>query len=214
MITPADREPEVFPCPDCGEDRHRGMDCGHCLDARADDFEGVQVDPADVDFDDPETRERWRVDGDKTAGWALGKLAAARAEQARLQANADELIDTIRYQLGLDLKPVEDRAAFFESCLIEYRRSLEADNPDLPKTYKLPLGALKRRAGRVSTKVTEPDDLVSWLLNRDLWDACKIEPSVSAVKAVFPDLVDPESGELLPGIHFEVGPESYTVEVY
>ncbi len=179
-----------------------------------DDFEGVQVDPSDVDFDDPETRGRWKVDGDKTAGWALGKLAAARAEQARLQANADELIDTIRYQLGLDLKPVEDRGAFFESCLVEYRRALEAENPDLAKTYKLPNGALKRRAGRVSTVVDAPEVLAEWLIENGHRHDVKMTPSVQAVKAAFPEFRDPTTGEVLPGVHGEVSPDSYTVETY
>lgn len=179
-----------------------------------DDFDGVLVDSDDVDLDDPEQRERWRVDGDKTATWALGKLKAARAEAERLRANAKELIEEIQFQLGLDLKGPEDDASFFESALIEYRRTLEDANPKLPKTYKLPLGRLKTRVGSKSTLVSDPDALVAWLTEHGKTEAVKAEPRVSVVKELFPELVDPESGERLPGVEFLMGDDTYTVETY
>ncbi len=178
-----------------------------------DDFEGVAVDPTDVDFGDPEQRVRWRVDGDKTATWALGKLKAARTEAERLRANAKELIEEIQYQLGLDLKGPEDDAAFFEGCLTDYYRRLLDANPDLPRSYKLPNGKLKRRAGRQSTVVFDSEQLVAWLQD-NAWGLLKVEPKVAEIKKAFPDLTDPQSGEVLPGIHFDPGTESFSAETY
>jgi hypothetical protein len=179
-----------------------------------DDFEGVLVDPSDVDFDDPETRSRWKVTDDKLATWALGKLKAAQAEADRLQANAKELIEEIQFQLGLDLKGPEDDVAFFEGALIEYRLTLEAANPKLPKTYKLPLGRLKNRVGSRSTLVSDPDALVSWLIDHGKTEAVKSEPRVSVVKELFPNLTDPASGERLPGVEFLMGDDVYSIETY
>jgi phage host-nuclease inhibitor protein Gam len=198
--------PSPYTCEVCGEDRYAD---------RCDGCDGL-IPTADhePDFDDPEQRGRWKVTGDKTASWALGKLADARREQDRLKANAADLIESVQFQLGMDLKPVEDRAAFFEGCLIEYRYTLEEANPQLPKSYKLPNGVLKRRAGRRSTHASDPEALMAWLMEHGHSDAVKVEPRVSVVKELFPELTDPESGERLPGVEFLMGDDSYSVETY
>lgn len=164
---------------------------------------------------DPAVRQAWEIDGDNTATWALRKLAQQRDELDRIDAAADAEIARIKAWQEDAKRPVERAAAFFEGKLISYRRRLEAANPKLPKTYKLPAGDIAVRAGRPSVKVTDETAFVAWAID-NAPDALSYRPKVSALKdmdrADDGHLVEPETGELVPGVVEVTADPTYSVK--
>lgn len=178
------------------------------------------LDTLGPDLDDPDTRERWEVTDDALADWALHKIARIEAEQARLAHLADTRIADIRTWLDQATRPLDHDLDFFRSHLIAYRRRLEDRDPKLPKTYKLPSGAIKRRAGRDRTVVVDHQAFTAWALD-NLPEALKIDPRVSALAdARFAtNVVDGEGGHLfdretsamVPGVEIIEGTDTYSV---
>lgn len=166
---------------------------------------------------DPEARERWTIDGEATATWALRRLAAARAELARIEDRfADERDRLDRWATDASRGPLHD-ADFFTDKLIEYRRQLEAADPKLRATYPLPGGALKRRKGSQSVEVTDEASFVEWATT-NAPRLLTVAPSKAAIREdlVVADeetgaLVDPTTGEQVPGVTRSRGADTYSV---
>lgn len=166
------------------------------------------------DLSSDDERERWVCDDDDKAGWALRKLAAAEAERERIKRLAQAEIARIEaWATDADRQVARD-VDFFTSQLIGYRRRLEASDPKLPKTYKLPAGSIARRAGRTSVKVVDERAFVEWAYEAKP-DALTMRPKVSAL-ADYPDtsgyIVDPDTGEQVPGVERVRGDDHYEVK--
>jgi hypothetical protein len=156
--------------------------------------------------------ERFAVTDDSSAAWAVDKIRERCTERQRLVDNHTEYLRVLAERHRADLAPIDDDLAYFEGLLFTYYRSL----PDPPKTYKLPNGAIKTTAGRASTRVVEPDSFTSWALD-NAPEALDYKPRVSALKDWPRDddgnVIDPESGERVPGVETVVGETSFTVKV-
>ena len=158
------------------------------------------------DLDDPTVKERWVCDSDEKATWCLRKLAAIQAERDRIKRLWEAEEARLNAWLMDADRPLEHDAAFFIGQLQGYRMQLEDENPDLPKTYKLPTGALARRAGRESTYIGDEDAFVAWAKD-NCPDALRVTPKVTPLKdwmrQVDEDgtvhLVSPD-GEVVPGV--------------
>lgn len=168
------------------------------------------------DLTDDEVRDRWRIDNDDLAGWALRKLAAAQAEQDRIKRLAEAELARIHDWQADATRQVQRDVEFFTARLVEYRRDLEARDPSLAKTYKLPNGSLARRAGRESTRVTAEDSFVSWALDNQP-DALTYKPKVSALAGYHHEQIDgatvlvSDDGEVVPGVEVVRGEDRYEV---
>lgn len=179
------------------------------------------LDQQGPDLTNPDAREAWAgVHDDAMADWALRKIAHAEAERTRLRCLAEQRIDDIRGWLEVALRPLDHDIEFFTHHLITYRRELEDQDPKLAKTYKLPSGAIKRRAGRDRTVVVDQQAFTAWALD-NLPEALKIDPRVSALAdARFAtNVVDGEGGHLfdretsamVPGVEIIEGADTYSV---
>ena len=156
--------------------------------------------------------KNWQgITDDALAVWALDKIAAATTERDRIRRNAQAYIDQIQQDALADEKPLTDRIAWFEGELRRYYESL----PDRPKTYKLPNGQIQERAGRASTKVTEPDAFLAWART---WcpDAVKESPLTSPLKAITTATDDGQlvtaDGEVVPGVEVVTGPPTVSIK--
>lgn len=165
------------------------------------------------DLADDETRERWVVENDDMAGWAFRKIARAETERSRIRQDAAAEIARIEAWAADAERTVDHDVQFFTGKLIEYRRMLEDRDPDLPKTYKTPLGSIARRAGRSKVNVINEAAFVEWA-QEALPDALTMKPRVSALSD-FADmsghLIDPVSGEKVPGVERVTSPDRYEV---
>lgn len=168
------------------------------------------------DLEQPEQRERWRIDGDNTATWALRKLAAIQAERDRIKLLHQAEVSRLDAWAADADRALSHDADFFTARLTEYRLELEQANPDLPKTYKLPAGSLARRAGRESTYIGDEAEFIAWA-TVNCPDALRVTAKVAPlakwertttdgeVRVVSPD------GELVPGVRIIRGDDRIEV---
>ena len=177
---------------------------------------------------DPEQRERFVVDNDAKANWALRKLARTRAEKERLTHQAQQKIAHVETWLADVLGPLEHDEQYFTQLLYGYRLRLQADNPDQKPHYPLVDGRLILAAGSKSTRVTDDTEFTRWALD-NAPETLSYKPLVSRMgdwpRQELPDgrvaIVDPETGEFVPGVfevtgeeRFEVRPADLSVEPF
>lgn len=163
----------------------------------------------------PAAQQAWEVDGDKTAMWAVDRIATATEERDRIRRNAQHAIEQIQAKAITDEAVSTRTIEFMTGKLIAYRRRLEDQNPKLPKTYRLANGDLCVRAGRASVKVIDESAFVDWA-NEHAPQALTYKPKVSALKDCDRtddgQLVVRESGEIVPGVIEVEGDPSYSVK--
>lgn len=162
----------------------------------------------------------FKVTDDGSATWALRHLKKAESEVARIHAAAHHERMLIEQWEDRALKSPLDDVGFFKGLLLDYQRRLIDADPDFPKTYKIPGGALTRRAGRARRVVTDVEALKTWLAQHQP-DALKVEIQASRIKAeTFYRPGDPDvallfevEGELIPGVVQVVGEEKFDVKL-
>lgn len=161
---------------------------------------------ADYDPDDPTTwpeTQRWSIDSDPVADWALAKVRRARWELDRLNDRAEDEKRRIDEWLTDASRPFVRDVEFFERHLIEYRKQV---TPAKGKTYRLVNGDLAVKAGSESVEVDEAVFL-DWAEGNQRMDLLrtKVEPSKPAIKDAI------KAGEEIPGAQIVVGDDRYVV---
>jgi hypothetical protein len=166
------------------------------------------------DLTDAQIRERWTIDDDDAAGWALRKLAAAQAERDRIKRVAQAELARIETWAADADRQVQHDVDFFTARLVEYRRMLEHNNPSLPLTYKLPGGSLTRRKAPEVVVIESPDEFTSWALD-NAPDALDYKPKKTVIKEWHRrddgQVVSPD-GEPVPGVSVQRGDDRYDVK--
>lgn len=181
--------------------------------------EAPPADAPDIGEDFDGDAQPWQVTDDGAAGWALRKIRQANRELERLEEVADLEVAAIRRWHDEASGPPANVVRFFESKLVDYRRRLEAENPDLARTYKLPGGDLTRRAGRARTTVFDEAAFTAWAL-QVAPEAVALKPLTSPItkSARFKTtdtghVVDLHTGEMVPGVVVTVSDDTYGVKV-
>lgn len=164
----------------------------------------------------PEDRERFKITDDSQATWAMRKAAAAKARLAEIQAIADAEIERIQaWAEQQSREPIRD-VDYFEAILIEYAIGQRAEGR---KTISTPYGVVKSRAGQPKWKVDDAEAFLSWARRNNRPDLIRVkeEADMARLKTEFENTgdaaVDPESGEVVPGVSVSDAHTSFTVEV-
>jgi hypothetical protein len=127
--------------------------------------------PPAAEAPEPEPNPRFLVDSTAKAEWAMRRVVAARAEIARIAAEAEELQHRIiAWHQQAERRP-QRTLEHFEALLVRYHRDQYeqaiADGvreKDLPKSIKLPSGVLRSTApGKGRLVVDDEDALIEWL---------------------------------------------------
>jgi phage host-nuclease inhibitor protein Gam len=183
-----------------------------------------EPDPWDDDLED---EGPWRVETDAEADRQLRKLARALREIERITENANRETARINDAKKSAVKTLTDQADICRARLVDYRRRLELNDRDLPKTYKLPQGTITRHAGSLSVSVLDEQEFADWALQNDP-SLLSMSPSKTEIaKKAAPGVVKvlksaasgsdtgasshlvTEDGERVPGIELAVGPDKY-----
>lgn len=158
----------------------------------------------------PNPANRFVVDTEEKANWALHKIRSAlkklgkvteAADRERARIDEFEKHESLRHRREVQL---------FEAMLEDYHRRELAKDPKA-KTIRLPAGELKSRKGQPKVEITDVDAFIAWAKeHRPEFVRVKTieEPQKKAVnEAAVKD------GEVLP--HVEVAPAetSYSIEV-
>lgn len=160
---------------------------------------------------DGEVDERWRIEDDDAANWALRKLAVLEDEQDRINTQAFAEIARINEWRTTRLAALTHHHDFFQARLTEYFRAIRHNNPDT-KTYHLPAGTIASRATPGHIEILDEPALIAWAeTNAPDLVATRKTVSKTAVKklAVAKDgvsLID-GNGERIPHVEHVPGSE-------
>lgn len=166
-----------------------------------------------------EVQERFRVDDDAKAEWALKKIREAEEERDRLLA----LIATERNSLDEAEEKVEAdyvrNTDWLRSQLQLYMETVKCKAQKTQDTYKLLSGQLVRKHAKTGFNVNKPA-LAEWLKNNGREDMLNVTvtPKWAEIKKELAG--DPESGavwiaetgETIDGVKAELEPERFEIK--
>lgn len=162
--------------------------------------------------------ERFKVDGPRTAEWALRKLARIRGYLAENDQIALEEIKKITDWITDANAALGADAAFFEGLLEDWHRRELADDP-ARKSIKLPNGTLKSRKTPEGIEVTDADALIDWAEANGHPEIRRVKVEVDKVAArkvlgTTPEgqVFDPSTGEIVPGVEGRPSEVRYSVD--
>lgn len=174
--------------------------------------------------DHPELQEtqRFIVNDEDKATWALRKLARIEAEDAAVNAQYDRETARLNDWFMSAREPLQRQREFFLGLLREYHQQCLAEDPS-KKTIKLPAGTLKSKAGQNRWTV-DADAFLEWFDNdaeiqKEHPDLVRVkrDAALSAIKQILEPKDDravyPNTGEIVPGVSVEPGQRTFTVEV-
>lgn len=163
----------------------------------------------------PEERERFVIDDDQKASWAMRKLRGIKAHKAANQAIADDEIARINSWLQDANSQLDRDEQFFTGLLMQYARI--ARERDDRKSITLPHGKIGSRIGQPKWNI-DNEVFLKWLeANHKDLIRIKTEPNLAEAKKVLEivgeNAVDPATGEVAEGIQIIKPDITYTVEV-
>jgi hypothetical protein len=171
------------------------------------------TDAIDWDSHDPgHDRERFKIENDSQATWAMRKAAIARGRLDEIKTIAEAEIARIQDWAEHESRvPMRD-LDYFEGILIEYAMKQRAEGR---KTVSTPYGAVKSRIGQTRFVFSDKAEFIEWAkVNHPDWLVVKEDVSLSALRdASLTDSADPASGEIIPGLNVEPPTVNFTVEV-
>lgn len=167
--------------------------------------------------------DRFVVDDDQKAIWAMRKLRAIKQKKADNQRVADEEIQRVHDWLAEANGSYDRDEQYFTGLLIEYARKEREQNDR--KSIKLPHGTVASRKGGDKITVTDADAFIKWARENGREDLVRVkeEPALSLIKQAFPPKDSPmathdgyvitEDGEIVLGLHASPAEITYAVEV-
>jgi len=172
---------------------------------------------APEDLDDTEN-QRFRIQDDNQADWALRKIARARQDLKEAEETAAIEIEKINRWLDGQRDESLRTERFFTALLQEYYEPRFMTNPD-KKTYKLPSGKVQRRTQQPQFD-RDNEALLAWLKQREMtdyievketpkWGELKQQVQVVGEHVVIKD--GPLKGEIVDGVEVVHRPPTFRV---
>ena len=172
---------------------------------------------APEDLDDTEN-QRFRIQDDNQADWALRKIARARQDMKEAEETAAMEIEKINRWLDGQRDESLRTERFFTALLQEYYEPRFMTNPD-KKTYKLPSGKVQRRTQQPLFD-RDNEALLAWLKQRGMtdyvevketpkWGELKQQVQVVGEHVVIKD--GPLKGEIVDGVEVVHRPPTFRV---
>ena len=148
--------------------------------------------------------QRFVIDSDAKAEWAIRKIAAEEAERDRLTAVCQEEIDRYTERKEFYANRCEGRTANLRAMLLLYFGTVPVKDAKTQQKYELPSGSLVMKKESRDYK-PDPDKLRDWLVASQMADYLKTEvsPRWALVKkqlstAADGSIIFGETGEIIP----------------
>lgn len=163
--------------------------------------------------------QRFAIDSDAKAEWAIRKIAEEEAECDRLTACCQIEIDRYKERQDAYVKRLECRTANLKALLQEYFSTVPVKETKTQQKYELPSGSLVMKKASSDFKA-DSDKLRSWLTRSGMPDYLKVEvsPKWAMVKkqlsvAENGDIIFGETGEIVPAdcVTIEEKPSKFEV---
>lgn len=164
-----------------------------------------------------EIKEEFRITDDKTADWAVRKIAEERAEFERLKSLACAQIDEITEKIGEAKKRLDSSTEYLKTKLAEYFQSVPHKETKTTEKYRLLSGTLTLKKGGAKPK-PDNEKLVQWLAANGYTDYIKTEQSPQWGE--FKKLLDysggvpviKETGEVVEGVELVDEPAEFDID--
>jgi len=162
--------------------------------------------------------EEFNITDDKTADWAVRKIAEEEAEYERLKTLACEQIDEITEKVEAAKKRFDSNTNYLRSKLAEYFQGVPHKVTKTTEKYALLSGTLVLKKSSKKPK-QDADKLTEWLAANGYTDFIKTEQS--PIWGEFKKLLDcsgevvtiAETGEIVEGVTLEDAPEEFKIDI-
>lgn len=164
--------------------------------------------------------QRFMIDNDAKAEWAIRRIAEEEAECNRLIACCQNEIDRYKERQESYTKRLEDRTANLRAMLLLYFGTVPVKETKTQQKYELPSGSLVMKKASSNFK-PDSDKLREWLEAGKMTDYLKTEvsPRWAMVKKQLSataggDIIFAETGEILPAgcVMIEETPAKFEVK--
>ena len=167
----------------------------------------------DEELETEERKERFRVNDDGAASWAMGHYRRIKKKQDENKQIGEQEIMRIQEWLASVNETLDTNANYFESLLLDYARRMR--DTDGRKTISLPYGKVSSRNNGEKWTVN-PEVFLVWA-NEHSPELIRIkqEPALSLIKERLTNLgfgkVITADGEMVPGVVVEPPKVTFTV---
>jgi hypothetical protein len=151
----------------------------------------------------PEELERWRVDGIGSATWAMEKVREIALQQKEIERITEARVERLQSWAAGQVAELQERRDFFEGHLKQYALDVRAANPRRT-TVSTPFGEVQTRNAEGRWQVDD-DLFLPWAKTHRpelvrVVESVELAAAKKALYAVDGNVVDPASGELVPGV--------------
>lgn len=156
-----------------------------------------------------EEKEEFKIENVEQASWALRKLSGIAKKENEIKGIAEMEVDRIgKWELS-ELNKLAGSREYFERILTDYYQEQKA----IDSKYKLntPYGRVSTRKSK-KWNYTNEQETINYLKENNI-AAVKVTESIDKkeLKSLFKDGINPETGELVPGIDI-VQEENITIK--
>lgn len=154
----------------------------------------------------------WEITGVGSADWALRKLAKVEAEDAEVRELAESQIAAIEAWREAEQNRLDTRRQNWETLLAKWHRQRLAEDPDGPKSIRLPHGVLHSRKQPDNVEIPNPKAVLEWAKGAGMSYLRVIPVHYELDRSAIKDAVL-KSGEIIPGVVPVVGEVRYSVDM-
>ena len=174
--------------------------------------------PGDMDPDEDQQIQRWRITDDGCADWALKKIKLEKDEHDRIVALAEQEIARLKDQIERADRRYEQNTTFLTSMLAQFFETVPHKKTKTgTESYRLLNGQLVKKPAAIKL---QPDDekLVAWLRAAGREDLIKVETKAmwgelkKKIEMVGTVAMIPDTGEIVDGIDVVEVPPAFSVK--
>lgn len=169
-------------------------------------------------YDLEENTEGFSIKDDKTADWAVKKIAEERAEFERLKILAEEQMQEIKDKVSRMEELTERKTSFLKSCLAQYFETVPHKETKTQETYNLLSGKLVFKKPKHKL-VKSDDDLIAYFKENNMTEFVKVKEEPAWVEfkknleIVDGVVINTLTGEVVEVVKVEEDAGSFEVKV-
>lgn len=162
--------------------------------------------------------EAFKVDTDEKANWALRKIKQFEEQKQANNKLAVEETEKIEAWNKAENEKAQQSIDYFQGLLARYAMEKRQNDPKF-KSQKLPNGSIRFRKQQPKWNYNDDDAVVESLKKAEMGDLIKVKetPKKADIKKMFEvsdgKVINPETGEVIPGIEVEEREEKFEVKV-
>lgn len=183
----------------------------------------IDDDELQAENETTEENQRFVIDDDKKADWAIRKIKESQDEYARIEALAKSQIEEIKQSLEKAKQKADQSTDYLSALLSNYFESVPHRKTKTQEKYQLLSGALIRKKGHIQYEVNE-EQFLAWLKTSPALKARYVKVTESPRWGDFKSdykyslcsgnghLYSSETGEIIPGVKTTMSPDTFIVD--